>query len=210
MNDKPSERAAMWDARYETAPYAYGEAANAFLVAQAPRLKPGMRALVPGDGEGRNGVWLAEQGLSVDTLDLSAHGVAKARRLAASRGVSVNATQADVLAWNWPREVYDVVALIYLHLAADERRFLHARALAALKPGGLLILEAFRPEQLAAHAAGARGGPRDAHLLYSVADLAADFAGHDVLELADARAVLEEGALHVGASEIVRAVVRRV
>ena len=64
MNETASERAAMWDARYAPEPYAYGEAANAFLVAQAHRLKPGMRALVPGDGEGRNGVWLAEQGLA--------------------------------------------------------------------------------------------------------------------------------------------------
>jgi len=209
MNDNAPDRATMWDARYEPETYAYGEAANAFLVAQAPRLEPGMRALVPGDGEGRNGVWLAQQGLIVDTLDLSAHGVAKARRLAAARGVSVNAAQADALAWAWPRETYDVVALIYLHLAADDRRFLHGRALAALKAGGLLILEAFRPEQLNAQAAGARGGPREARLLYSVADLAADFAGQDILELAEASAVIEEGALHVGASEIVRAVVRR-
>jgi SAM-dependent methyltransferase len=210
MNEKAPERAAMWDARYQSESYAYGEAANAFLVAQAPRFKPGMRALVPGDGEGRNGVWLAQRGLAVDTLDLSTQGVAKARRLAAARGVSVNAAQADALLWAWPLETYDVVALIYLHLAADDRHFVHSRALAALKPGGLLILEAFRPEQLAAHAAGARGGPRDAHLLYSVADLAADFAAHDILELAETSAVLEEGALHVGASEVVRAVVRRI
>jgi 2-polyprenyl-3-methyl-5-hydroxy-6-metoxy-1,4-benzoquinol methylase len=209
MNEGATERAAMWDARYALAPYAYGEAANAFLVAQAPRLEPGMRALVPGDGEGRNGVWLAEQGLVVDTLDLSAQGVAKALRLAATRGVKLNATQADALAWDWPREVYDVVALIYLHLAADERRFVHARALAALKPGGLLILEAFRPEQLAAQAAGARGGPRDARLLYSAVDLSADFAGQEIVELAETSATLVEGALHVGSSEVVRAVVRK-
>ena len=190
--------------------YAYGEAANAFLVAQAPLLKPGMRALVPGDGEGRNGVWLAEQGLIVDTLDLSAQGVAKARRLAAARGVSVNATQADVLTWIWPREAYDVVALIYLHLPRTSVASSTVARLAALRPGGLLILEAFRPEQLAAHAAGVRGGPRVAHLLYSVADLSADFAGQDIVELAEASAVLEEGALHIGASEVVRAVIRKV
>jgi len=210
MNETAAQRAAMWDARYAPEPYAYGEAANGFLVAQSHRLKPGMRALVPGDGEGRNGVWLAEQGLGVDTLDLSARGVAKAGRLAAARGVGLNAMQADVLAWTWPREAYDVVALIYLHLAADERRRLHAKALATLKPSGLLILEAFRPEQLAAREAGARGGPREARLLYTRADLAADFAAQDILELAEASAVLEEGALHVGASEVVRAVVRRV
>jgi 2-polyprenyl-3-methyl-5-hydroxy-6-metoxy-1,4-benzoquinol methylase len=210
MSETAPQRAMMWDSRYAGESYAYGEAANAFLVAQTSRLKPGMRALVPGDGEGRNGVWLAEQGLVVDTLDLSAHGVAKARRLATARGVGVNAAQADFLAWAWPHEVYDVVALIYLHVAADERRFLHAKALAALKPGWLLILEAFRPEQLAAQAAGARGGPREARLLYTRADLAADFAGQDIVELAEARAALEEGALHVGASEVVRAIVRRV
>ena len=210
MSEARPERAAMWDERYGAEGYAYGEAANAFLVSQVDRLRPGMRALVPGDGEGRNGVWLAEQGLIVDTLDLSAHGVAKARRLAAARGVVVNAAQADILAWSWPRATYDLVALIYLHLAADERRLVHRNALAALKPGGLVILEAFRPEQLAAQAAGSRGGPRDARLLYSVADLAADFAGHDVVELAAARETIVEGKLHVGASEIVRAVVRKV
>ena len=79
-----------------------------------------------------------------------------------------------------------------------------------MKPDGLLILEAFRPEQLVAQAAGARGGPREARLLYTRADLAADFAGQDILELAEANAALEEGALHVGASAVVRAVVRRV
>lgn len=210
MSETKPERATMWDERYVADAYVYGEAANVFLVAQASRLRPGMRALVPGDGEGRNGVWLAEQGLVVDTLDLSAQGVAKARRLAAARGVVVNARQADILAWDWPRETYDLVALIYLHLAAEERRRVHLNAMAALKPGGLAIVEAFRPEQLEAQAAGARGGPRDARLLYSVADLAADFSGHDVIELAAARETIAEGHLHVGASEIVRAVVRKV
>jgi hypothetical protein len=118
--------------------------------------------------------------------------------------------QADALAWDWPREAYDLVALIYLHLVADQRRFLHAKALAALKRGGLVILEAFRPEQLAARAAGARGGPREARLLYSRADLDADFAGQEFAELVEASVALEEGALHVGASEVVRAVVRKV
>ena len=137
MSESSADRAAMWDERYAGADFAYGETANAYLKSQRARLSPGMRALVPGDGEGRNGVWLAEQGLIVDTLDLSAHGVAKARRLAAARGVALNAVQADALRWDWPREAYDVVALIFLHLAADERRALHAKVLGALKPGGL-------------------------------------------------------------------------
>ena len=85
MSETASDWAAMWDRRYAGEGFAYGETANAFLKGQRPRLKAGMRALVPGDGEGRNGVWLAEQGLIVDAFDLSARGVAKALALARAR-----------------------------------------------------------------------------------------------------------------------------
>ena len=200
--------AAMWDERYRGDPYAYGLAANAFLAAQAHRLRPGMKALVPGDGEGRNGVWLATQGLDVDTLDLSAFGVAKARLLAESRGVTVNAVEADALRWDWPKGRYDLVALIFLHLVEPERRALHAKALAALKPGGLLVLEAFRPEQIVRQGAGARGGPRDAALLYSLDALKRDFGEAEIVMMEEAEVALDEGALHVGPSAVVRAIVR--
>ena len=201
--------AAMWDARYGADHYAYGLEPNAFLAAQRSRLRRGMRALVPGDGEGRNGVWLAAQGLEVDTLDLSAHGVAKAKRLAAERGVSINAIQADALQSTWPEASYDLVALIFLHLVEPQRRALHERALAALKPGGLVVLEAFRPEQIERQAAGARGGPRDRALLFSLDALKHDFARGEVLLLEAAEALMEEGVLHVGDSAVVRALVRR-
>ena len=206
---EPVSPAAMWDERYRPAAYAYGVAPNAFLAGQGHRLKRGMRALVPGDGEGRNGAWLAGQGLLVDTLDLSAFGVAKAKALATKSGVALNAIQADALLWDWPEARYDLIALIYLHLPETERRSVHAKALGALKAGGLVVLEAFRPEQLARHRAGARGGPRDAALLYSVDALREDFSAEDIvlLEAADER--VDEGNLHVGQSAVVRAVVRK-
>ena len=199
--------AAFWDSRYVGAPYAYGEAPNAFLASQT--FVPGGRALVPGDGEGRNGVFLAERGLKVETLDLSAEGVAKARRLASARGVALDARQADVLTWDWPVAAYDVIALIYLHLAEPGRRLLHARALAALKPGGRIVLEAFTPAHLAKQAAGAKGGPREAGLLYSAADLREDFAGAEMQLLEEIETELHEGALHVGPSAVVRMVARK-
>jgi SAM-dependent methyltransferase len=200
--------AAFWDERYRGADYAYGEAPNAFLASLT--FPPGGRALVPGDGEGRNGVYLARLGLEVETLDLSAQGVEKARRLASARSVKVDAKQADVLAWDWREAAYDVVALLYLHLAAPQRRLLHRRALSALKPGGRVVLEAFTPAQLERQKAGARGGPRDAALLYAAEDLRGDFSGAEIERLEEAEVDLHEGALHVGKSAVVRLVARRV
>lgn len=195
-----------WDERYAGAAFAYGEAPNAFLASLADRFPSGGRALVPGDGEGRNGVFLAQCGLRVETLDLSPQGVAKAHRLAAARGVTLQARQADVLAWDWPVATYDVIALLYLHLAAEGRRSLHARALAALKPGGLIVLEAFTPRQIEKQREGARGGPREAALLYEPEDLRADFAGAEIELCQEIEAELEEGTLHVGLSAVVRLV----
>ncbi len=206
---EPLPGASMWDERYRAAPYAYGFEPNGFLSAQAYRLRSGMRALVPGDGEGRNGVWLATQGLQVDTLDLSGLGVAKAKRLAESKGVTVNAIEADALLWEWPEGAYDVVALIFLHLIEPQRRALHTKALGSLKPGGLVVLEAFRPEQIERQAKGVRGGPRDPALLYSLEALRSDFADGDVVTLEEADASLDEGALHQGLSAVVRAIVRK-
>ena len=205
MNDP----AAFWDKRYSGEDYAFGTKPNEFLVSQAHRLKPGMRALVPGDGEGRNGVWLAEQGLTVDTVDASPVGVAKARKLAAERGVVVNAAVADLAAWAWPREAYDVVAVLYVHFFDHERPKLHRAMLDALKPGGLLILEAYRPEQLEMQKLYNSGGPRTADMLYSKDDLAQDFAAASILELKEQTVELAEGHRHRGLAAIIRAVVQR-
>ena len=200
---------AFWDERYRGADYAYGEAPNAFLASLAAEFRPGQAALVPGDGEGRNGVYLARRGLVVTTLDLSAEGVGKSRRLARAQGVEIDARQADALAWDWPREAYDWIALLYLHLAAPQRRHLHALALAALKPGGRVVLEAFTPQHIEKQKAGARGGPREAALLYSTEDLRADFAGADIERLEETEVDLHEGALHVGRSAVVRMIARK-
>ena len=200
--------AAMWDERYGGADYAYGFEPNGFLANQTAERVTDLAALVPGDGEGRNGVWLAAQGYAVDTLDLSEAGVAKAKLYAQTRGVTLNAVVADALAWDWPRAHYDLIALIYLHLVPESRKRLHALALAALKPGGRIVLEAFRPEQIERQRAGARGGPRDAALLYTIDDLRADFAAAELETLEACEIDLREGELHVGPSAVARLVAR--
>src|SRR5271157_44584 len=203
MNDQ----AAFWDQRYGGDGFAFGTEPNAFLASQAHHLKPSLRALAPGDGEGRNGVWLAEQGLLVDTVDVSPLGVAKARRLAKERGVSINASIADLLTWSWPQDAYDVVAALYIHFFDGDRPRMHRVMLDSLKPGGILVLEAFRPEQLELQKEHRSGGPRTADMLYSKAKLAGDFAGTSILQLEEETLELAEGHRHKGLAAVIRAVV---
>lgn len=205
MNDQ----AAFWDERYKGEGFAFGTAPNAFLVSQAHYLKPGQRALAPGDGEGRNGVWLAERGLIVDTVDVSPLGVAKAKRLAQMSCVSVNAIEADLLAWDWPREAYDIVAALYIHFFDSDRPRMHRAMLDALKPGGVLILEAFRPEQIEFQKTHRSGGPKTVDMLYSKDKLLQDFADADVLLLEEATVELDEGPRHKGQAAVIRTVVRK-
>jgi cyclopropane fatty-acyl-phospholipid synthase-like methyltransferase len=202
-------QAQFWDQRYAEPGFSFGDAPNVFLAGQKHRLKPGLRALVPGDGEGRNGVWLAEQGLDVVTVDASIKGVEKAQALAAERGVTIEAQQADLTAWDWPRGAFDVVVSIYLHFPAAVRPEMHRRMAEALKPGGLVLLEGYTPRQLAHRAAGSVGGPPDATMLFDPETLRQEFAGLEIIELQEIEADLAEGKRHTGRSAVVRLIARR-
>lgn len=202
----PASEQQFWNQRYDREDFVFGEAPNAFLVRESHRLRPGMRALAVADGEGRNGVWLAEQGLDVLSVDFSPVAQDKARQLAARRGVSPAFEQVDLLAWQWPRAAFDVVAAIFVQFvgpAARERLF--AGMLGALKPGGLLLLQGYTPEQL--HYG--TGGPGQVENLYTPEMLRAAFADQEILRL-DARTVtLSEGAGHNGLSAVIDCVVRK-
>ncbi|WP_159347868.1 SAM-dependent methyltransferase [Roseomonas harenae] len=197
--------AASWDERYGSGGFAFGAAPNRYLEAQAARLQPGMRALAIGDGEGRNGVWLAEHRLSVTSVDWSATGLAKASALANARGVRIQTVVADLVTWNWPVEAFDLVAWIFVHLPPADRAVVVARAAAALAPGGLLVLEGFT----AAQEGRRSGGPRDAELLWSAALVREGFAGLELLECLEGTVLLDEGPKHQGHAEIVRALLRK-
>jgi SAM-dependent methyltransferase len=210
MAEFQGHTSSFWDERYRDSAFVFGESPNEYLAAQRERFRPGMRALVPGDGEGRNGVWLAEQGLDVVTVDLSAAGVEKAKRLAAKRGVRIDAVQADLATWAWPTDAFDVVAAIFLHLPPDLRRPVHRNMLAALRPGGLLVVEAYRPEQVQYRQThGSKGGPPAAEMMFTEAMLREDFAGAEVVELASGDVDLKEGANHLGQGAVVHGVFRK-
>jgi cyclopropane fatty-acyl-phospholipid synthase-like methyltransferase len=194
-----------WEQLYGQEGYVYGTAPNQYMCAQAARLSPGAKVLATGDGEGRNGAWLAAQCLNVVAIDFSRNGIAKSESLARRMGVAMTHVCCDLNSWKWPREEFDMAAVIYLHLYIRERQFVHARLSDCLRPGGLLVLEAFHRRH--AVKMGLKNGIIDS--FYTSELLKQDFHGFDVLEISEQTMVLDEGPLHQGAAEIVRLTARK-
>jgi cyclopropane fatty-acyl-phospholipid synthase-like methyltransferase len=135
-----------WEERFSVPDYVFGTAPNEFLRAQAHWLPTKGKALAVADGEGRNGVWLAEQGLDVLSVDFSPKAQVKAQALAQARGVSLRTERIDLITWMWPTAAFDVVAAIFIQFATPEQRArIFAGISQALRPGGLLLLQAIGP-----------------------------------------------------------------
>ncbi|MBK8481558.1 MAG: class I SAM-dependent methyltransferase [Proteobacteria bacterium] len=189
----------MWDQRYSVPEYVYGTAPNDFLVAVAPRLPQGPM-LCLAEGEGRNAVYLAGLGHEVDAVDASAVGLEKARRLAESRGVKLRTTVRDLGQLEIAEGYWAGIILIFCHLPAALRRPVHRACVAGLRPGGALVLEAYRPEQLAL----GTGGPPLRELLYTLAELREDFTGLDFVHAEELVRPLLEGSFHTGEGAVVQ------
>lgn len=201
--DSPRET---WDARFAGDDYIFGTAPNAFLAAQRPRLAARQRALCVADGEGRNSVWLAQQGLAVTAFDIAPRGVAKARALAERAAVAVDYQVASVEDWPWTPAAFDVVAAIFVQFAPPAlRERMFAGLLRTLKAGGWLLLQGYTPRQLEYRT----GGPPRADHLYTPELLRQAFAGHEIVELREHDDVLAEGTQHSGRSALIDCVVRR-
>ena len=206
MAEKAPDPAAMWDERFGRAEAVYGHEPNTYLREQVQlRLKLGAKVLVPGDGYGRNGLWLAKQGFEVTTVDVSPVGVQKARNAAKEAGVTAKILLADLNTWGWTLGEFDAVASIYLHLPPEQRPQIHSHMMEALRPGGVVVLESFTPGQLRFSS----GGPKQVELLYTAALLRADFAAAEVLELKESEVELMEGKMHSGRAAVVRAIFRK-
>ena len=195
-----------WDQNFSVAGYKYGTSPNAFLVEQVGRLSPASDVLVPGDGEGRNSVWLAEQGHRVTAMDASRVGLQKASSLAGERGVAIKTALGDLADWAPAPSSFDAVVLIYVHLPEAIRQQAHRRLAQGLRPGGHLILESFHPAQLA-HSSG---GPKDPTMLYTVDSLRADFSRElEEVEAWEGEVSLSEGPGHQGLAHVTRWIGRR-
>ena len=184
-----------WEARYATPDYAFGKDPNYFLRSCKSLLPPSGRALAVADGEGRNGVWLAEQGLDVVSIDFSPSAQRKAKVLAAERHVKVAFKLVDVHNWNYPEAEFDVVVEIFTQFSSPAERALKWSGMKrSLKSGGLLIIQGYTPKQLEY----GTGGPKQIENLYTRAILERAFPEFRVLSIVEEECEIHEGTSHGG------------
>lgn len=196
----------MWDQRFAGEAYFYGTEPNRFLTQQAHRIRPGGRVLAVADGEGRNGVWLASQGFDVVAVDSSQTGLDKTRRLAGERNVCLKTLNADLLDWDWPVGGFDAVVAIFIQFAGpDDRPALFENIKQAVKPGGVVLMQGYRPEQVAL----GTGGPPDPEQLYTEPMLREAFGDFDIEVLEAHDSDIREGAGHAGRSALIDLVARK-
>lgn len=197
-----------WTQRYRDAgeDYLFGTAPNRFLASQAAHFGADMRVLSVADGEGRNAVWLAEQGCEVTATEISDVALAKAGHLARARHVDVEFVRADIFDWAWPEAAFDAVVGIFIQFAAPaEQPSLFAGMKAAVKPGGLLLLQGYTPKQLEYRT----GGPSSVENLYTREMLLELFDDWDILHLREHEDDLAEGSAHKGRSALIDLVAQR-
>ncbi len=189
-----------WEGRFASPDYVFGTEPNQFLVRCRGLLPTSGKALAIADGEGRNGVWLAQQGLEVLSIDFSPSAQAKAQRLAATRGVSLHFEQVDLSTYDWPRQSFDVVADIFTQFTPPPQRAAKwAGVRRALKPGGLLIMQGYSVKQIDY----GTGGPRDPAHLYTRAMIEAAFADWNDVHIVEEDVVMHEGSGHSGMSAVI-------
>lgn len=187
-----------WNERFSVHEYVYGKEPNKFFKEQIDLLPPG-KILLPGEGEGRNAVYAARAGWTVDAVDYSIQARKKAENLARENNILINYTIADLELYTPKENHYDAVSLTFVHFPPDSREKLHRKLVKALKSGGAMILQVYDKEQLKFNS----GGPKEEGLLYSLENIFSDFHELEIRLFSAEKAILEEGILHKGIASVI-------
>ncbi len=194
----------LWDNRYDTDQFVYGTTPNGFLKSELDKLECG-KILLPGEGEGRNAIYAALKGWSVEAFDQSRVASEKALSYATEKNVLIDYQVCGFEVYPYKQNHYDAVGLIYFHVGTPGRILLHSQVCNALKPGGVLILEAFHSSQLG----NPTGGPPSLEMLFSEETLASDFTSLEMMRMYQTNVILAEGPFHQGEAEVIRFVGRK-
>jgi SAM-dependent methyltransferase len=196
-----------WNERFDKKEFIFGKEPNEYLVEQAALyLKPNSSVLCIADGEGRNGVWLAKQGMQVTGFDVSDIALAKANQFAADNDVNIQYSLCDTDGFDWQANSYDAVIGIFIQFAdPDMRARIFKQVHQALKPGGLFILQGYTPKQLEYKT----GGPSLIEHLYTEQMIRELSQGFEILDLQCYEKELSEGARHTGMSALLGMVAKK-
>ncbi|MFY7732724.1 MAG: class I SAM-dependent methyltransferase [Bacteroidia bacterium] len=194
-----------WNNRYAEKDFAYGTEPNDFLKDELEKLPAG-KILFVCEGEGRNAVFAAKQNWIVEAFDLSQEGKRKASLLAEQNNVSINYQIADASKIEYPENSFNMVALIYAHFPETIRKSVHERIVSWLKPEGLVVMEAFNPNQLK----NTSGGPKDLTMLYTKEIMTDDFKDLMAQQISTETIELNEGKYHIGKADVIRFVGKKI
>jgi 2-polyprenyl-3-methyl-5-hydroxy-6-metoxy-1,4-benzoquinol methylase len=196
--------AEQWNDRYGQSDYFYGTEPNDFLSMTAHRMPMGA-VMCLADGEGRNSTFLASLGYEVSSVDISPVGIQKTLELARRKHVEVNAEVGDLESFDLGVNKWQGIVSIFCHLPSELRRDVHRRVVAALAPGGVVILEAYTPNQIGR----GTGGPQSADLLMTTESLQEEFSHLEILHLQEVDREVIEGTGHSGTASVVQLVARK-
>lgn len=193
-----------WDERYSESDFAYGTEPNDFLLESVLQIPKG-DVLCLCEGEGRNAVYLAEQGFNVTAVDASVVGMAKAQQLAKQRGVSITTLVIDLADYVIPENSFNAVVSIFCHVPKDLRERVHQQVMRGLKRNGVLLLEAYFPKQLEF----ATGGPPTAELMMDLQSLKTELEGLEILHAEEKVREVVEGKYHTGQAAVVQVIAKK-
>ncbi len=193
----------MWDERYSEAGFAFGTEPNDFLRDEFGRIPAGGRVLCLAEGEGRNAVFLAQNGYQVTGMDSSKVGLDKAQKLASDKGVTITTQVVDLADYEFGEQQWDGIVVMWVHLPTALRQHIHTQIAAALKPAGVLILEAYTQQQLEMDAVG--GPPATQRDRFgSLATLQYELAELKEVVGVETQRMVSEGTRHQGISAVVQ------
>ena len=201
----------MWDERYSDPDYVYGTEPNTFLASVVETIKCGSnhshrgKVLSLGEGEGRNAVFLAEHGCIVTAVDASHVGLSKAEKLAKARGVVIKVIHTDLAHLEIEAGAWDAIISIFCHVPSQLRKELHRKVVNGLRPGGVFVLEAYTPSQLALKT----GGPQDVDMTMSLNQLKTELDGLVFEHVLELEREVVEGKFHTGKGAVVQIIARK-